>query len=639
MGQNPCSWAAGAPAGGTDPFQFFEEESKVVTASKKEEKLQDTPGVVAVITAEDIRRFGARNLRDVLDRAPSLYTLNGTLYPSNVVSIRGDTQTQADSHVLWLVDGRPMREVAFGGVNFPLLTSYPVDLVDHLEIVRGPGSVLYGSNAYTGIINIITKKVPEREATVRGGGGSYNTTYGAFSGGVPLNDQGSVTGAGRYFRSAGWRYSATDEGRINSSMRVKEEDTSFALASRYRDWTLTGFYAEAHHLDLGTLPRWPDDPTNTLKGMFDVGYKHALAENWNTAVNTTYNFSRLGVTDPGEIDTNRDGTSFLTEATIQGTPLRDLNITLGGTGDYHEIVFDPEGLHPHETWWSFYSQADYRLIPSVKLLGGAQYNKPEGVSANISPRGGAIVTFDPNWGAKLLYGEAFRAPYPAETQMRSTALYGNPDLKPETIQTYDAQVFYQSKPVRGSLTFFHSRQRDRIIRVVVGGVPTFANVDNLTSDGIELEGVVNATSRLFFTGSYLYQINKNQNAVHDATFMPTHMLKTGVSYAGDSGVTMGLFNTYIGERGDVNAVNSTAREVNPPAQAYHWLTLHAIFDLQKFLKQSLFSGMEFRVYAINLLNEQVYDPEFNRRQINTVPAREGRSAYGEISVKFGGRNF
>ena len=621
-----------------DAFQFFEEEAKVVTASKKAEGIQEAPGVMSVITSEEIRQYGARNLRDVIDRAPSVYTLNGTLHPDNVVSMRGDSQSQLDTHVLWLLDGRPVRDVVFGGIDSPLLTSYPVELVDHIEIVRGPGSVLYGSNAYTGVINIITKKALVRQAAVQTGGGSYDTGYGTLSGGVPLNDGGSVTGAGRYYRTAGWRYSAKDEGRVDSSMRMKTEDTSFALNSRYHDWVMTGFYADTHQLDMGTLPRWPADATNDLKGMFDLGYKHAIAEDWSAGANATYNFSRLNATNPGNIGADQTGTSLLGEATIQGTPLRDLNIVLGGNGDYQKVDFDPEEEHPRQTNWAMYAQADYRPVSLLKLVGGAQYNKSEGVSANTSPRGGAILTFNPNWGGKLLYGEAFRSPYLAETQLDNAALRGNPNLTPETIRTFDAQLFNQSQKVHSSLTFFHSYQKDRIVRVVDNGVTTYANSGDLTSQGVELEATVNPVARLSLIGSYLYQTNWNQNDVHDATFMPNNMLKTGVSYAADAGVTVGVFNTYFGQRGDVNAINPRALEINPPSRAYNWLTANVSFDLEKLLKRPLFSGTTLSLYAVNLLNEQVFDPENNRDILNTVPARAGRSLYGEFRVKFGGKS-
>lgn len=623
-----------ALAADNETLQFFEEEATVITASKKEEKAADAPGIITVVTSEQIRRFGAKNLRDVLDRAPSIYTLGSYLFPSSVVSMRGDLETHNDTHILWLINGRPTREVAFGGIDTPLLTAYPLELIDHIEIVRGPGSVLYGSNAYTGVINVITKQARENEAAVKGGGGSHNTGYEILSGQAPLQD-GGVSGALRYYNSLGWPYSATDEKKVSGSMHTREEDTSFVLDSRYQNWTVTGFYSETHDRNLGTIPRWPADPVNIIRGMTDIGYKHPLSANWRTALNFTYNHQHTGGLDPGAVDESaRDGNSFLTEASIQGEPIRDFHIIFGAVNDYHEVTFNPENIHPRETWWSLYTQADYRPVSFLKLLNGVQYNKPKGIGGNVSPRVGAIITINPAWGGKLLYGEAFRSPYPAETQFNSPSLQGNPNLGPETIRTYDAQVYHHSTSVQNALTYFHSYQTNRITRVIIGGVPTFQNSGTLTSQGFEFETTLNPTTYLSFVGSYMYQTNKNDHGVRDATFMPRNMVKTGVSYVSAAGVTAGLFNSYFSQRGNVNAISPAALQVNPPSDAYNWLTLNLSLDLHRLSQNRLLTGMTAGLYAENLLNEQVFDPEFNRRNINTLPARPGRSYYGDISLKF-----
>src|ERR1051326_8882725 len=87
LGLGPVNFVLGDD---TDVFQFIAEEAKVTTASKRVESVQEAPGVITVITAEQIRRYGARNVRDILDREPSIYTVSSYLYPSNVVSMRGD---------------------------------------------------------------------------------------------------------------------------------------------------------------------------------------------------------------------------------------------------------------------------------------------------------------------------------------------------------------------------------------------------------------------------------------------------------------------------------------------------------------------------------------------------------------------
>jgi len=551
-----------------DVFQFLQEEAKVTTASKRAESVQDAPGIITVITADEIHRYGAQNVAEILQRAPSIYTLGSYLYPSNVVSMRGDLETHVDNHVLWLINGRPVREVAFGGVNVGLLTSFPVDLIDHIEIVRGPGSVLYGSNAYEGVINIITKQAHEKDAEANTGGGSFGTGYGGAMVALPLKD-GGIAGAARYSHSDGWLYSAKDERRASGSFYTQEGDTSFATADTYKDLTVTGFYSDNHNVTMNSIPIFVAGatPLNTIKAMGDIGYKHAFNENWSVGVNETYNSTQINTPFPGS-DAQRNGTSILTEATIYGKLLDKINVVTGGSGDYQETEFVPENLHPNETLWSYYAQADFRLMRVLKVLGGMQYNKPEGIPGHVSPRAGLIANFTPEWGSKLLYGEAYRAPYLGETHFNEPPiLTGNPTLLPEMIKTYDAQIFRQSRLVKSSLTYFNSEQNERISRAVVNGNVTYVNSGELFSQGLELEGTVTPNNRLSLTGSYTYQTNRDQNGVHDATFMPNNMLKTGVSYVADAGITASLFNTYFGERGDVSAVNPTVLEINPPQQS------------------------------------------------------------------------
>lgn len=129
----------------------FEELMQVVTvASKREESVQDAPGIVSVITKEEIRRFGAMTLHELLNQMPSVYAIGtfGTLH--NLLSIRGDNFAHWNTRVLLLINGRPFRETTLGGSDATFLVSFPVDVIERVELIRGPGSVLYGTNAYTG---------------------------------------------------------------------------------------------------------------------------------------------------------------------------------------------------------------------------------------------------------------------------------------------------------------------------------------------------------------------------------------------------------------------------------------------------------------------------------------------------------
>jgi len=181
---------------------------EVTTASKKSEKISDAPGVMTVITEQDIKNFGAQNLLDVLHLAPGFQAISSHLWVNNVVSLRGDLLTHLNVHVLILLNGRPMRESLTGGVNFPVFTAFPIEMIDRIEIIRGPGSVLYGTNAFAGVINIITK-IPSKgsEMSLSLGGGSFGSARQTASAGYAGDDFSFIAGF-QGFQEKGWNFSA-----------------------------------------------------------------------------------------------------------------------------------------------------------------------------------------------------------------------------------------------------------------------------------------------------------------------------------------------------------------------------------------------------------------------------------------------
>lgn len=135
----------------------------------------------------------------MLNWATSIYTSGSYLYPDNAVSIRGDLLTQNDNHRLVLINGRPFRDVLESGLNSSIYLAFPVDAIDHIEIIRGPGSVLYGSNAYTGVINVVTKRPDNLTGRGKVLAGSFGTQKYDLTQGNG-NDQGGYLVSGTYGR-------------------------------------------------------------------------------------------------------------------------------------------------------------------------------------------------------------------------------------------------------------------------------------------------------------------------------------------------------------------------------------------------------------------------------------------------------
>src|SRR5450755_4753407 len=164
------------PSGGGSDLGALDLESllstKVITASKFSENMADAPGIISVISQDELRRFGGTTLAEVLERVPGLSIASAYFTDRSLVAARGDQTKINGGHILFLINGRPTREVLEGGLISDLLEAFPVNALEKIEVIKGPGSVLYGSNAFSAVVNLITKKAEGNGLTVSGFGGA-----------------------------------------------------------------------------------------------------------------------------------------------------------------------------------------------------------------------------------------------------------------------------------------------------------------------------------------------------------------------------------------------------------------------------------------------------------------------------------
>ncbi|MHC4390189.1 MAG: TonB-dependent receptor plug domain-containing protein [Planctomycetota bacterium] len=165
----------GDEAGAEEAF-FLLEEQVVTTASKKKEKMGRAPAIMSVVTADEIAHMGAKTYLDVLQRVPGL-GVSITNFGQFIITVRG-IRTTGTEKVLLLIDGHSVND-SFIGSGLTFFDDLPVENIQRIEIIRGPGSALYGANAFAGVVNIITKKGGDIDGgQVSAGFGSYNTGTG-----------------------------------------------------------------------------------------------------------------------------------------------------------------------------------------------------------------------------------------------------------------------------------------------------------------------------------------------------------------------------------------------------------------------------------------------------------------------------
>ena len=215
-------------------------EEAVVTASRgAAQSPLDAANSIAVITAQDIHLSGITKIPELLRRVAGVDSMQVSA-SQNEISMRGFNQ-RLSNKVLVLVDGRSIFVDYFGGVLWELLT-IDVDQVERIEIVRGPGSALYGADAFAGVVNIITKSPGTGEDKLRLGVGPSGQSYGSFR--VAGHDEGLAYRASvGYTRNASWgRSTPTDRAdliRFNRDPDLAGENRRFDLRLTHpigRDW-------------------------------------------------------------------------------------------------------------------------------------------------------------------------------------------------------------------------------------------------------------------------------------------------------------------------------------------------------------------------------------------------------------------
>ena len=145
-----------------EEFLLWQYELEVITASKHKQKLSEAPSTITVITAKDIERLGVADLTNVFRMSTGLDVM--TAYDNGVFVVPRGLLTFQSAKVLLLIDGQRVNHDFTGSImwkDLPIL----LEDIEHIEIVRGPGSALYGANAFAGIIHIITKNPNKKPAS------------------------------------------------------------------------------------------------------------------------------------------------------------------------------------------------------------------------------------------------------------------------------------------------------------------------------------------------------------------------------------------------------------------------------------------------------------------------------------------
>ena len=621
----------------------------VVGASKYEQSSSRAPSSVSVITAAEIKSYGWLKFSDILHSVRGFNATSDRNY--EFLTVRGfGLPGDYTSRVLLLIDGLRMndsiyQQAAVGG-DFPL----DIDLIDRVEIIRGPGSALYGSSAFFGVINVITKKGGQLQgAEVSLGGGSFNTKFGRLSFGKKFDNGLELLLSGSGFDRNGqdpYFFPAfANDPAFNNGVSDRGDDekwNSLYSTVQYGDFSFqAGFAKRVKNVATGIYGTVFNDPNTVsydVRHFFDLQYSHGLGEDSQLSVRLfqqRYDFWQDYLFDYPPVTLNRDSV----DNQWWGTEVRYLTklgkhhrLTLGTEYiDYYQedqTNFDADPLFTYfdtrkkNRTLGVYVQDEITLTDKLTLNVGARYDRNYNGENSTNPRLGLIYNPTPDTAFKFLYGTAFRVPNGYESYYMTTFAKTNSNLGPEKIKTYEVALEHNiTKNLRGIVSAYHYQLNDLITQVTdpSDGLLIFQNSSKVTANGLDLE-LQAKWSRLEGRASYSYQRTEDNETGQTLPNSPRHMVKLNLTapIIGDK-LAAGFETQYVSKRDNVNGEAT-------PGYALANLTL---------VGRNWIKGLEVSAGVYNFLGEDYGDPTSNDYDsaVVSVP-QEGRSYRLKLSYRF-----
>jgi len=452
------------------------EVDSVYGASGYKQSVNDAPASITVITADEIKRYGYRTLADVLRNVPGFYVTSDRQL--SYVGVRGfGPPGDYNSRVLLLLDGHWINDNVTGGAVFGTEMPFDIDLVERVEVIRGPNSSVYVANALLAIINVVTKRGRDaRGLEVSEDLASYRTYKSRVTYGGQLKDGVEWLLSGSYYYSHGpdqLFFKEFDSPATNNGIAQNSDSgrfsSEFAKLS-YRGLTLEGAYGSTMQTDptasYGAIFDDPEARARIEPGFADLSYEHHFGSDWGYVGRLYYDNDRVLNTDPVNESAYGGASHVLNEEIASGQDVGasfELSKKLPGgqtvvvgseyRDNYRQAQWDydeqPFALylnsHERSSLWGVRAQDEIPLGSDLVLDLGLSYDHYSTFGSTTNPRAGLIYQPREGTSVKLLYGQSFRAPTAYELYYSDPTEESNPNLGPETAKTTEL-VFEESLP-------------------------------------------------------------------------------------------------------------------------------------------------------------------------------------------------
>ena len=613
---------------------------KVYGASKIEQKATEAPSSVTIITTDEIKRYGYRTLADVLQSVQGFQVSYDRNYA--FLGTRGVSLGDFNSRILLLVDGHRVNNNLTDGAFIDTAFILDVDLIERVEIIRGPGSVLYGNNAFFGVINVITRQGKNvNGAEVSGEYASFDTVKGRATLGQSFTNGAQLLLSGTLYESEGEERLFYKEFKTpaqnNGVARNLDGDSfgSFFGSISYQDFTLQGAFIRREKVNptaqFSTTFNDPRLRTIDERSYANLKYAHSFPDVVDVTAQVYYDRNDFEIGFPVASSLFKE----VQEGQWWGADLQ-LNtrlwerhvVTLGA--EYRDDFIQSDRTFDQKTRQVFtdingsrqshgvYLQGDFAIRTNLHLNAGGRYDQYGDFDPAFNPRLALIYNPIPTATIKALYGTAFRAPNFLEL---SDPRFQN--IRPEEITSYEL-VYEQEigKHLRSSVSGFYNEMDDLI--VLENGSFTNFNAD---ARGMELALTGTWTNGVRTRMSYTLQNVEDRSGSRDLPDSPEQLVKLNLSVPlYEQKIFASLEFQYTSSRHTLRTTTIGETVAGSDAGGFGALNF-TIFS------HNLVPNLEMSASVYNLLDRRYGDPASRFHQQDIIE-RDGRTFRLKLTYRF-----
>jgi outer membrane receptor for ferrienterochelin and colicins len=614
------------------------EINKVYGASKFEQRTTEAPSSISIVSSDEIKKYGYRTLADVLQSVHGFHVSYDRHYA--FLGARGINLGDFNSRILLLVNGHRVNNNLTDGAFIDTAFLLDVDLIDRVEVIRGPGSVLYGNNAFFGVINVVTRTGKQVNwSEFSGEYAEFDTYKGRATFGKAFTNGTEFLLSGSFYDSDGPEklfYNEFNTPAQNNGIARKRDDDlfgSFFGSLSYLDFTLEGGFIHRDKRNptaqFGTTFNDPRLRTEDERGYAALKFAHSFPDILDVTARVYYDRNEFDIDYPfgTTLFRERDVGEWWGAEVQLNKKLFDRHVVSLG-GEYRDDFRQERQFSAQRTVrqdrqsHGIYAQGDFALLDNLHFNGGVRYDEYGDFDSSYNPRLALIYNPVNESTLKAIYGTAFRVP-----NFLELALSPPGQLEPEEIASGELVYEQEITPnLRTSLSGFYNDMNG----LIVFESGRFNNIDAETK-GMELALQGFWTNGIRTRLSYTLQKTESESVRWDLPDSPEHLVKLNliVPVFRDK-VFAGMEFQFTSQRESLH--NTTDGAGQPLTVQGENAASYGIVNLTLFSREVI-KNVEFSASVYNLLDRKYADPATRFHRQDTLE-RDGRTFRVKLTYRF-----